>query len=496
MRATVKNWQDHCPISGNRMKPFSATVALVAICVSVAARAADMPVKAPPIPSQPYNWSGFYLGANLGGAWANGNLNIPGNNLYGGLTEFIGGVQLGYNVQLGHFLFGVESDFDGASFGHPALPTPALGSVSQNWIGTMAGRMGLVEDRWLVYGKFGGGWVQSNALLNFSGVTWQGSNTSPGWLVGVGIEYGFKPHWTIKLEYDQIFLANWSSATVPAIPLNRDLQMVKFGANYKFESGLPDTIAPTRTGYSRDPSEDENLAQKSQNPIADLVSVPFQSNTNFNAGPFNRTQEVLNIQPVVPLHLSADWNLISRTIMPVVSQPSPIFNSNTNGIGDITQEFFLTPTHPGPLIWGVGPVFTIPSATDPILGQGKVLLGPTAVFLTTPGHWVIGVLVNNQWSVGGNPLRQNVNEFLAQPFVNYNMAHGWYLTSSPLITANWLAASGQQWTVPIGGGFGRIFKLGDQPVSANIAAYYNVVHPTGTPNWQLRAELSLLFPER
>ena len=108
------------------------------------------------------------------------------------------------------------------------------------------------------------------------------------------------------------------------------------------------------------------------------------------------------------------------------------------------------------MIWGVGPLFTIPSATDPILGQGKVLLGPTAVLLETPGHWVIGVLVNNQWSVGGNPLRPNVNEFLAQPFVNYNMAHGWFLTSSPVITANWLAASDQRWTVPVGGGFGRI----------------------------------------
>ena len=214
------------------------------------------------------------------------------------------------------------------------------------------------------------------------------------------------------------------------------------------------------------PSEDEDLAKKSQSPIADLVSVPFQSNTNFNAGPFNRTQEVLNIQPVVPLRINADWNLISRTIMPVISQPSPIFNGNTNGIGDITQEFFVTPTHPGPLIWGVGPVFTDPSATDPILGQGKVLLGPTAVLLITPGHLVMGVLVNNQWSVGGNPLRQKVNEFLAQPFINYNMAHGWFLTNSPLITANWLAAPGQQWTVPIGGGFGRVFKLGDQPVSA------------------------------
>ena len=224
--------------------------------------------------------------------------------------------------------------------------------------------------------------------------------------------------------------------------------------------------------------------------------MPFQSNTNFNAGPFNRAQEVLNIQPVVPLSLNADWNLISRTIMPVVSQPSPFFNSNTNGIGDITQEFFVSPTHPGPLIWGIGPVFTIPSATDPVLGQGKVLLGPTAVALVTPGHWVIGVLANNQWSIGGNPLRPSVNQFLVQPFVNYNMAHGWYLTSSPIMTANWLAAPGQQWTVPIGGGFGRLFKLGDQPVSASIQGFYNVVRPDGAPTWQMRLFFSLLFPER
>ena len=474
---------------------FLGGIALIAIGLSVAANAADMAVKAPPIPEPPYNWSGPYVGANFGGAWSSGSLNIPNNNFYGGLTEFIAGVQAGYNVQAGHFLFGVEGDLDGATFGHPALPTPTLGSVSQNWIGTIAGRVGIVEDRWLVYAKLGGGWVHSNAVLNFPGVSWIGSNTSSGWLAGVGLEYGFKSHWTVKVEYDYLGLSNWTSATVPPIQLNRDLQMVKFGANYKFDSGLPDTVvAPTRTG--RDPSEDEDLAKKSQNPIADLVSVPFQSNTNFNAGPFNRTQEVLNIQPVVPLRLNADWNLISRTIMPVISQPSPIFNSNTNGIGDITQEFFFTPTHPGPLIWGVGPVFTVPSATDPILGQGKVLLGPTAVLLVTPGHFVMGVLVNNQWSVGGNPLLPKVNEFLAQPFINYNMPHGWYLTSSPLITANWLAAPGQQWTVPIGGGFGRIFKLGDQPVSANIAGYYNVVHPTGTPNWQLRAELTLLFPER
>jgi opacity protein-like surface antigen len=474
---------------------FPRGIALIAVGVSVAANAADMAVKAPPVPEPPYNWSGPYVGANFGGAWTSGSLNIPNNNFYGGLTEFIGGVQAGYNFQAGHFLFGVEGDFDGATFGHPALPTPTLGVVSQDWIGTIAGRVGIVADRWLVYGKVGGGWVHSNATLNFPGASWSGSNTSPGWLVGVGLEYGFKSHWTVRLEYDFLALSNWMSPTLAPIQLNRDVQMVKAGINYKFDSGLPDIAAPTRTSSPAEHHEDEDLAKKSQNPIADLVSLPFQSNTNFNAGPFNRAQEVLNIQPVVPLHINADWNMISRTIIPVISQPNPIFDSNTNGIGDITQSLFFSPVHSGALIWGAGPVFTIPSATDPILGTGRVLLGPTAVFLTTPGHWVIGVLLNNQWSVGGNPLRPSVNTFLAQPFVNYNLPHGWYLTSSPVITANWLAAPDQRWIVPIGGGFGRIFRIGEQPVSANIAGYYNVVRPTGAPSWQLRAELSLLFPE-
>lgn len=330
-------------------------ICIAAGLLSGPALASDLPVKAPiykaPIAAPLYNWGGFYVGANFGGGWANGSLNIPGNNLYGGLTEFVGGVQAGYNFQAGHFLFGVEGEFDGADFGHPVLPAPTLALVDQHWIGTVAGRVGLVDDRWLVFAKLGGGWVNSSATVNLPGAAWNGTSTNTGWLAGAGIEYGFKSHWTVKLEYDYLGLSNWRSPTLPSVALNRDLQMVKAGINYKFESGLPaEAEAPK---HSHEPSDDEDLQKKSQNPIADLVSVPFQSNTNFNTGPFNRTQEVLNIQPVVPMHLNDDWNVISRTIIPLVSQPSPFFDSNTNGIGDITQSLFLSPVHPGPLIWGV-----------------------------------------------------------------------------------------------------------------------------------------------
>jgi len=484
-------------ILGAFVKALFLTSVAVFGLFGASALASDLPTKAPanktPIAAPPYNWSGFYVGANFGGAWTNGSLNIPGNNFYGGITEFVGGVQAGYNVQAGHLLFGVEGDIDWASFNHPTLSVPTLGSVSHHWTSTAAGRVGLVDDRWLVFAKLGGGWVQSSAIVNLPGSpSWSGSSTNGGWLIGGGIEYGFKPHWTVKLEYNYLALSNWNSATVPAVALNRDVQTIKASINYKFESGVSAAAEPSG---ARGPAESsEDLAKKSQNPIANLVSLPVQSNTNFNSGPFNRTQEIVNIQPVVPMPLNEDWNVISRTIVPLVSQPDPVINSSTNGIGDITQSLFLSPANPGKLIWGVGPVFTVPSASDPILGTGKILFGPTAVFLTTPGHWVLGVLLNNQWSVGGNSQRPAVNTGLAQPFVNYNMAHGWFLTTSPIITVNWLAAPGQQWTVPVGGGFGRVFRLGEQPVNASIQAYYNAIRPTGASDWQLRTSIALLFP--
>ena len=229
--------------------------ALLAIGANIPAHAADMAVKAPPpAPAPPpYDWSGLYVGANFGGAWSSGSLDIPGNNFYGGLTEFVAGGQVGYNFQAGHLLFGVEGDFDGATFSHPALPGPTLGSVSDHWIGTAAGRAGFAADRWLIYGKLGGGWVHSSAIGNFSGQSFSGSNTSGGWLAGAGLEYGFKSHWTVRLEYDHLSLAGWTSPTIPAIALNRDLQMVTAGISYKFESGITD-VASTRADSGGEPT--------------------------------------------------------------------------------------------------------------------------------------------------------------------------------------------------------------------------------------------------
>ena len=206
-----------------------------------------------------------------------------------------------------------------------------------------------------------------------------------------------------------------------------------------------------KAGASEDDTE---LAKKTQNPVADLISVPFQNNFNFNTGSKDATVYILNVQPVIPIHLTHDWNLITRTIMPIINQPSlfPGPNSISGsawGLGDINPSLFLSPAKPGAVIWGAGPTFTIPTATDSKLGSGKFSLGPTAVALTIQGPWVFGALINNQWSVAGWG-DKDVNQMLLNPFVNFNLPGGWYLTSSPIITANWEADSGDKWIVPVG----------------------------------------------
>lgn len=245
----------------------------------------------------------------------------------------------------------------------------------------------------------------------------------------------------------------------------------------------------------RRPGEAEDLARATQNPVSDLISLPFQNNTNFNVGPEDKTQNILNIQPVYPVSLNDQWNLITRTIVPVVSQPGfAPGQDRENGLGDTTFSAFLSPADSGKWIWGAGMVILFPTATDDRLGADKWGVGPTVVALTTPGPWVIGSLFSNVWSVGGSG-EQDVNVFTWQYFINYNFPTGTYLTSSPVITANWEADSGNKWTVPFGGGVGRIFRIGNQPVNASVQGFYNVEKPEFGAEWTLRAQLQFLFPK-
>ena len=194
------------------------------------------------------------------------------------------------------------------------------------------------------------------------------------------------------------------------------------------------------------------LARAAQNPVASMISLPFQNNTDFNFGPDDETLNVLNIQPVLPFEFNDDWNLITRTIIPVVSQPGlrPGQDRST-GIGDTLFTAFMSPKNSGKWIWGAGPAILLPTNTNDRLGGDEWGAGPSFVALTMPGNWVIGSLVSNVWDIGADDGNE-ISQFTWQYFVNYNMKNGWYLTTSPIITANWEADSNQRWTIPIGGG--------------------------------------------
>jgi hypothetical protein len=238
------------------------------------------------------------------------------------------------------------------------------------------------------------------------------------------------------------------------------------------------------------------LEKDVQNPVSELITLPLQNNTNFEYGPYDRTQNVLDIQPVIPINLNEHWMLKSRTILPVSWQPYANQNSGGEfGLGDTTQTFFLAPRGDRKLIWGIGPAFVIPTATSTVLGQGKFSVGPSVLALSQPGHWTIGALVNNVWSVAGSGSRPPVNLMQLQAFVTYQMKKGWYVATSPIIEANWRAASGNVWLVPVGGGIGRITKMGSQPINVTAQFYGNARYPAASSPWSMRLQFDLLFPE-
>jgi hypothetical protein len=242
----------------------------------------------------------------------------------------------------------------------------------------------------------------------------------------------------------------------------------------------------------------EELAKLAQNPVGNLISIPFQNNANLNFGPQKQVQDILNVQPVIPIELSPDWNIITRTIVPLISQPA-LFpgDSRTYGIGATQFSAFLSPANPNGVIWGAGTITQVPTATQPELGPNRWGVGPTFVLLKLEkgNPWVYGVLVNNVWSVG-NGSGGSYNDFLVQVFINYNFKDGSYLTTAPIITANWEAQRAKDtWTVPAGGGVGHIFHLGRLPLNTQVSGYYNVVTPQFGPNWQIRLQAQIMFPK-
>ncbi|HEY4202064.1 MAG TPA: transporter [Devosiaceae bacterium] len=249
------------------------------------------------------------------------------------------------------------------------------------------------------------------------------------------------------------------------------------------------------TGAASAQSDPDALARQLSNPVASLISVPLQFNADFGAGPGGDGENLsLKIQPVIPFELSKDWNVISRTIVPL-SYEHDIFPDNVAGLGDITQSFFFSPTQPGPggIIWGVGPQFLLPTATDSRLGGGKWGLGPTGLVLMQADKLSVGVLASQLWSVAGEASRPDISQLFVQPFVSYALPEGQTLSANLEASYDWNA---DQWTVPLNLSYSKVFKLGEQPMSFQVGLKKYLAAPDHGPDWGVRAGLTFLFPER
>lgn len=238
------------------------------------------------------------------------------------------------------------------------------------------------------------------------------------------------------------------------------------------------------------------LAQKLANPIAALISVPFQYNYDENFGPEDDgSVSRLNIQPVIPASLNEDWNLITRVILPLVDQDDiPVKGQGESGLGDIVASLFFSPTAPTSRgwIWGAGPVLLLPTASEDRLGGEKWGVGPTAVTLKQFGPWTVGGLANHVWSVAGESDRADVNATFLQPFVSYITRTRTTLGFSSESTYDWESES---WSVPLNATVSQMLKVGQQILQVSTGARYWLDAPDNGPEgWGFRLQLTLLYP--
>jgi hypothetical protein len=279
------------------------------------------------------------------------------------------------------------------------------------------------------------------------------------------------------------------------------MKIIKYTARKSLSSAIVALLVASPFCALAEESKDGDLRAAVQNPISSLVSLPFKF--TFDFGATNGDASILNIQPVVPVTVG-NWNLVNRAIIPIIDSPGPVAGIPSNpspapgngatGLGDINYSLYFSPVDYGKVIWGVGPSITLKTATDDQLGSGKWSAGASAIALTQPSWGSVGILGRQLWSFAGDDDRADVSQFLLEPFANYNLSNGWFLITDMVATANWEAASGQVWTVPVGGGAGRVFKIGNQAINSRLEAYYNVINTDAAPDWSVSFTFQFLFP--
>ena len=252
----------------------------------------------------------------------------------------------------------------------------------------------------------------------------------------------------------------------------------------------PAAVAQQAAPAAGAPSAAE-LAKQTQNPVASLISVPFQANWDFGLGDREAVGTVVNFQPVMPFALNKSTNLILRVIVPIMSQPAPD-GTRYNGLGDTVMTPFFSPKKAGKVIWGVGPALLLPTATNKTFGSEKFGLGPSFVVLTQPGKFTVGLLFNSIWSVSGAKDRNDVSVSYWQPFLNYNLGNGLAAGVSSEISANWKAD--QKWSSPLLFSISKVALLGHRPVNFAWAAGPMLTSPDGGASWRFRFQANFLYP--
>jgi hypothetical protein len=235
----------------------------------------------------------------------------------------------------------------------------------------------------------------------------------------------------------------------------------------------------------------DELAKQTQNPVANLITVPFQGNWDVGISDREAVSTTLNIQPVAPFSLTKSWNVILRVIMPLTSHPTDE-GLRVNGMSDTVATAFLAPSRSGHVIWGAGPVLLLPTATSNTLGSEQVGVGPSIVALVQPGKWTTGILWNQVWSVDGAVDRADVNRGFFQPFANYNLPDGLAVGAQMEATANW--DDDEVWTSSLVLTLSKVTVLGKRPVNFVIGAGPMVASPEGAADWRLRVQANFLFP--